>query len=97
MLLSQRSLHEIHRYCTRNRPLLERAKSAGCIFCGETFAPSEIREWIGEREREAVSSAADTAKCPRCGAQSVLPSTAPVALSPQMLAALREYWFKDVH
>lgn len=94
MLLSQRSLDAIQRYCTSNRPLLERATSAGCFCCGAAFAPSEIREWVPSASGRA---GADTAKCPKCGMDSVLPSTAPVALTPKMLEALREYWFKHVH
>lgn len=95
MLLSQRSLEEIHRYCTSNRPLLERAKSAGCFCCGATFAPGEIRDWIPPSD--AGPARADTARCPKCGVDSVLPSTAPVMLTPRMVEALREYWFKHAH
>lgn len=95
MLLSQRSLDAIQRYCTGNRPLLERAASAGCFCCGESFSPSEIREWTAAHEDEGVLD--ETAKCPKCGRESVLPSSAPIMMNPALLKALRDYWFKGVH
>lgn len=83
MLLRQTDLDAIHRYCTHHRPLLERSASAGCISCGASFAPAEIKDWVDS----------DTAKCPRCGVDSVLPSAAPVMLDERMLHAMRTYWF----
>ena len=92
MLLDQGSLGSIHRYSHRHRPLVEQSKSAGCFHCGATFAPAEITEWI--EEHDAVGAAeGETAKCPRCGYDAVLPSAAPIALDEHLLAAVRSYLF----
>lgn len=50
---------------THNRPALEKAYHCGCCFCFEIFEPSEIREW---------TDANDTAICPRCHIDSVVPN-----------------------
>lgn len=91
MLLNQSSLESVHRFCHRNRPLLEKSSSAGCVHCGATFTPAEIREWV--REAGPDGPASETAKCPRCGTDSVLPSAAPVLLDARTLAAIQAYWF----
>jgi DNA-directed RNA polymerase subunit RPC12/RpoP len=97
MLLNSADLASIHRYCSHHRPLLERSAHAGCISCGATFAPAEIREWVRGEESSAARDADETAKCPRCGVDAVLPSAAPVALDARTLAALQAYWFKGAH
>jgi DNA-directed RNA polymerase subunit RPC12/RpoP len=91
MLLNPQSLQSIHRYCEHNRPLLDHSASAGCIHCGATFEPSEIREWVRD---EAAPASDATARCPQCGVESVLPSAAPVMLSPALLHAMQQYWFQ---
>lgn len=96
MLLSQSSLEAIHHYCTANRPLLERSSSAGCICCGATFTPDEILEWVPEEDPVTHEAKGETASCPKCGIDSVLPSAAPVMLNAQMLAAMQSYWFGSV-
>ena len=93
MLLNQSSLEAIHHFCTANRPLLEQSSSAGCLCCGATFAPNEILEWVSELDTVTQQQTGETASCPRCGIDSVLPSAAPVSLNPQLLAAMQSYWF----
>lgn len=93
MLLNHSSLEAIHRFCTSNRPLMERSSSAGCICCGATFAPSEVRNWVPEYDPVTRQRTGETASCPRCGKDSVLPSAAPVTLNAHLLAAMQSYWF----
>ncbi len=93
MLLNQSSLEAIHHFCTANRPLLEQSSSAGCLCCGATFKPTEILEWVPELDPVTQQAVGETASCPKCGIGSVLPSAAPVSLSPHMLAAMQSYWF----
>jgi hypothetical protein len=84
MLLTQSSLESIHRFSHRHRPLVEQSKSAGCFHCGATFAPADVTTWIDDGE---------TACCPKCGLDAVLPSAAPVFIDTHLLAALQKYWF----
>lgn len=89
MLLDHHALETIHRYCSHHRQLLKESATAGCISCGASFKPAEIREWVAERS----DGMEETAKCPRCGIDAVLPSAAPVALDERTLAALQTFWF----
>lgn len=73
----------LHDLCSNNKALLEKSGVAGCFYCCDTFHPSEVKEWI---------DGGDTALCPKCGIDSVLPS-ASVALSPALLLAMNEHWF----
>lgn len=93
MLISHSSLEAIHKFCTANRPLLEQSSSAGCVCCGAAFEPSEIRTWVPEVDPVTGQASGETAACPRCGRDAVLPSAAPVAMSPHLLAAMQAYWF----
>lgn len=93
MLLNQSSLDAIHHFCTANRTLLEQSASAGCLCCGATFTPSEILEWVPQLDPVTQQSVGETASCPKCGIDSVLPSAAPVSLNPHMLAAMQSFWF----
>ncbi len=97
MLLNSADLASIHRYCSHHRPLLEQSSQAGCMHCGATFEPSEIREWVCDGVGSEPSEEGETARCPRCGVESVLPSAAPVTLDPRLLSALQSYWFRGVH
>jgi len=93
MLLTSADLEHIHRYTNHHRPLVEQSTEAGCIHCGAHFGTDEIREWIAERNPDTGRISAETAKCPRCGVDSVLPSAAPVTLDAHSLAALQAFWF----
>lgn len=93
MLLNSMDLEAIHRYCSCHRPLLEQSSQAGCLRCGAKFKPSEIREWIDESDGRRGHACGETAKCPHCGIDAVLPSAAPIMLDERMLAALQSYWF----
>lgn len=96
MLVNAAELTAIHRYCSHHRELLERSTQAGCVRCGATFSPAEITEWIVDGDGAPGGERGETAKCPKCGFGAVLPSAAPVALTPAMLSAIQRYWFSGL-
>jgi hypothetical protein len=57
----------------------------GCFYCGETYPPKEIEEWIEEKSSE-------TAICPKCGIDSVLSSKHPIN-DRVFLDEMNSYWF----
>lgn len=94
-MLNRVDLDSIHRYSDHHRDLIELSDRAGCFHCGAIFAPSEIRDWLGGRQGEGGRPAdADTALCPRCGVDAVLPSGAPILFSADLLAAMRAHFFE---
>lgn len=55
---------EYMKYATDNRQALEKSSKCGCVYCCEQYYPIEIEEWSG-----------DTAICPRCGIDAVIPNS----------------------
>jgi hypothetical protein len=92
--LDKADQESLHRYSSRNRPLLELSDRAGCFHCLSLFDPNEITDWIDGSQVETGDTADGvTALCPRCGIDSVLPSTAPISLTKDLLSEMNAHWF----
>jgi hypothetical protein len=75
---------------------MERSERAGCFHCLAIYDSSEIIEWIDDiAGTTRATTRAVTALCPRCGIDSVLPSAAPIKISPELLAVMHQYWFEE--
>jgi len=48
----------------RNRASIAVARACGCFYCLAVFSPADITAWVGHEQ---------TALCPHCGIDSVLP------------------------
>jgi hypothetical protein len=84
------TLTAAHGFSARHQPLLRTATLAGCFFCGATFHPREITQWLPEPGPNPPEL---TAGCPRCGIDAVLPDHPPVRVTADLLAALHGRWF----
>jgi hypothetical protein len=94
MPLSKADQESIHRYRLRNRELLGKSDHAGCFYCQSVFDPKLISDWTDRRQLETGDTeGGETALCPKCGIDSVLPSSAPIILSKDLLAEMNAYWF----
>src|SRR5262245_15380299 len=82
------TLEALQRLSSRHRRDVQAACVCGCFYCVTTFSPTEISEWVDERD--AVSS---TALCPNCGIDSVIPEQPDRPLNDEILAAMHAYWF----
>lgn len=67
----------------RNRAKLKASQQAGCYRCGHIFAVNEIQHWTDNDE---------TALCPSCGQDSVLPEASGYTLTKEELQAILNYW-----
>jgi hypothetical protein len=76
-------LKKLHSNSIYNLGAIEKAHRCGCFFCLRTFAPSEITQWTDKGQ---------TALCPKCGIDSVLPSVT----DPSILAVMNLYWFSEL-
>lgn len=76
-----------------NQAALMATARCGCYSCGLLFEPAAIREWIADADGQ-------TAMCPRCGVDAVIPETAETGeLTDALLADAHTAWFsvkKDV-
>lgn len=68
-----------------NRALLERSNRCGCFHCLAIYSPSEIVEWTDETD----AAPGQTAICPRCGVDAVVPETSERSLDTEQLRTLR--------
>lgn len=98
MLRSLATLKAIHKFSSQHRELIEASDRAGCFYCGQEFAPSEIVDWVDLPPGSDVALEDElahgvTALCPRCGIDSVLPSAAPIEWDDTLLRDMRHQYF----
>ena len=82
--MTEEKLRQALHFATSNEKALKNAPKAGCYYCMSIFDASEVTEFL-QQER--------TALCPKCGIDSVLPSTAPYELTQECLKELNAFWF----
>jgi hypothetical protein len=86
MRSSSSTLEASHRLSSNHRVKVEAASLCGCFYCERQFPPSEIVDWVDDKEGTAI--------CPHCGIDSVLPDSPASKISPKLLADMHEYWFE---
>jgi hypothetical protein len=67
-----------------NKALLEKVSECACYYCCKVFQPSEIKEWVDKN---------DTALCPHCGVDAVLPVYEESEKDLCFLTKVNKYWF----
>ena len=71
-----------HAASSRHRLQLEHAEKCGCFYCLKTFPVTEIEEWIDNDQ---------TALCPKCGIDSVIPFGQDG--DHELLKRMQQFWF----
>ena len=82
--MTQPETSEAILYATTNKEELKRSQMAGCYYCCRVFRASEVVDFLAEE---------NTAVCPKCGIDSVLPDTAGYPLTTEVLQELHRHWF----
>jgi len=77
-------LNKLHKKSSYHRNELFCFNWCGCFYCRKSYRPSEIKEWTDLK---------DTAICPRCGIDSVLPMDEHNTDNINVLNDMYEYWF----
>lgn len=78
-----------HAHSSNHRTEISNSTICGCFFCKQTFAPSEIIEWIDEDN----NGVGQCALCPRCGIDSVIGSASGFPINTAFLGATSRFWF----
>jgi hypothetical protein len=84
-----------HTHCRLNRGELTQSGACGCFYCGAIFPPAEIEDWI-DPAPEMVNEVAlegQTARCPRCGIDSVIGDQSGYLITRDFLEKMTSYWF----
>lgn len=71
-----------HKFSSNHREAILKLDMVGCFYCFGIYPPTEITEWCDQDQ---------TAICPKCGIDSVLPNIDPTFLKP-----MHDYWFAMV-
>ena len=73
-----------HKFCSNHKIAIKNSKLCGCFDCLEIFPPEKIKEWIDKSQ---------TAMCPFCHIDSVLPENEGYEINHSFLKEMNEYWF----
>ena len=76
---------EAHKLCIRHRHLIAPDTPCACFYCRKRFSGDKIEEWIDEEQ---------TALCPHCGIDSVLPLSAISDPTDDFISEMHNYWFQ---
>ena len=73
----------LHARCSNNRGALLDSRQCGCFFCLKIYDPGSITDWLND----------ETALCPYCNVDAVIPEGDDYLLEDSLLLAMKEYWF----
>lgn len=71
-------------HASRHRAEIEASSRCACFFCFRSFAPTAIKAWIEGDQ---------TALCPFCGLDAVLPTVAELRIDDQFLRKMHQHHF----
>ena len=77
-------LDDLHKKSSYHKDELFIINWCGCFYCRNMYRPSDIKEW---------TDGSETAICPRCGIDSVLPMEEDCNDNKSILDRMYEYWF----
>ncbi len=85
---SEEYLEAAHDASSNHKMELFHSEQCGCFYCLEVYDPKEIKEWVGE------SHSGLTAVCPKCGIDSVIPSSSGYPVNDRkFLEEMHQVWF----
>jgi hypothetical protein len=76
-----------HKHCMENRAEIEASVLCGCFYCMSIYPPSDIVDWIDDKESL-------TADCPRCGIDAVIGSASGFPITSEFLNLMNEHRFE---
>ena len=80
----QSDYEKAHIHAANNRSEVIRSTNCGCFYCGEIFAPSEVKKWADNL---------NTAICPRCNVDAVIGDRSGYVFSKEFLSGMYDRWF----
>ena len=83
--LTNQVLEQAHKHSKNNKQEIENSDTCGCFYCREMFAPSEIKEWLKDKEM--------TAQCPYCKIDAVIGNASGYEINTKFLEAMYKKWF----
>lgn len=81
--MNQQDLKRIPQLTMHNHKAIEESENCGCYCCLAVFSKHDITQW---------TDWGDTALCPKCGVDAVLPQTSGIALEVDQLQEIHDFW-----
>lgn len=81
-------LKKMHDNSVHNETQIMASSVCGCFHCGRIFKPSQIKDFLKEKEGRR------TAICPYCGIDSVIGSASGAEITSEFLKDMYNMWFK---
>lgn len=103
IVANHQDLQRLHSQSIHHRQVLEDKGYAGCFYCLQQFPSVQISQWIDvvphplgvPEEPNTVAVRGNTALCPCCGVDAVLPDQ---GITPSetayLLERMHEHWFQ---
>lgn len=76
--------NKLHAYSSYNRTLIEKSNKCYCFYCAKTMNSKEIVSYVED---------GDTAVCPYCGVDSIIPDNVDKNIDDAVLNDMQKYWF----
>jgi hypothetical protein len=80
-------LTRAHGASMHNQSKVQASGNCGCFYCLEVFPASQVHMFVPERRGE------DTALCPKCEIDSVLPDAGEFPITGDFLQQMHDRWF----
>lgn len=77
-------MEKLHAYSSHNKELIKSSNNCYCFYCKSTILSSDINDYIDE---------GNTALCPNCGIDSIIPDSVNEVIDEQVLDDMNKYWF----
>lgn len=79
-VITEKRLKDLHKSSSLHREIILGGDDCSCFYCESVYSPQEIVRWCDEGQ---------TAICPKCGIDSVLPGE----VVPKLLNEMHKYCF----
>lgn len=77
-------MKRLHAYASHNKELIEKSDRCYCFYCNANMGSGEIEKYLDKEE---------TALCPKCGVDSIIPDSIDEQIDENIISELHDYWF----
>ena len=77
-------MERLHAYASHNKKMIEKSNKCYCFYCKRVFENGEVETYLAEEE---------TALCPKCGIDSVIPDSIDEKIDEAIISEMHDYWF----
>ena len=86
--MTDSDLEAAHEFSIYHRDQILKSDICGCFYCLAIFKPSDIKEWVDER-----NGIGTTALCPGCGIDAAIGSTSRFVITKEFLERMNRHLF----